>query len=750
MRKFKKTFKDNFFPLLIFTLLVILFFAPLFYPQPKILSTPDYGRSDVWHFNYPIKDFLNQSLKNHQLPLWNKYLGCGQPIFAEGQIGTFFIPNLILFFLFPTHIAFNLGLCLIVFLAGIGTYLYCKAIKLDNTVSLFGAIIFGFGGFLIVHFIHFSLAQAVSLFPFLFFLSHRLLTKKKLIYTLPLAFTLSQQIFTGFPQVTFISLFGLSLYFLFFTLPKDRKNFKKISSYQWRLPFLLSSSILLGFLLSAVQLLPSYELKNLSGRKNDLSFEVATQYPYPLKNFISLVFPYFFGNPAKGTFPLDQITQAGLFWENTAYLGTISLFLFFLGIFFVKKRLKNFYLLLFIISILLVPGKYSPVYVLFFLKPFNIFRIPSRFLLLTSWSITILACLALQNLKTHVNKNFGQFKTKILLAIILSLSSVQLFLFAKGYNAYVNLSDWQTIPETKKFLNKEEDRVYSLMGTKPWNEIFYKNGWQEINPYLHLRNNLDVNLSSYYKVPHVSAYMGLRTLKTQIILTALKEGELLQKETITLNPGALKLLSLLNTKYLLSPYNIENSDLTKVFETETEKPTYKIYQNDAALPRIYLVKESKKISTLADFFKTLQEENFNPQQTVLLEKDFSSPELENVTSASWQSNDFDSSQIKILKDTHTELTLKVDPPQNAFLVVTDTYYPDWQASVDGKPQEIFVANFNQRAIFLKKGNHLVEFKFSPASFKYGAIISVTTFLIIIFLILARSLSSFFHKFHHKT
>jgi hypothetical protein len=741
MRKFKKTFKDNFFPLLIFTLLVIFFFAPLFYPQPKILSTPDFGHSDVWHFNYPLKDFLGQSLKKHQVPLWNKDIGMGQPLLAEGQIGTFFIPNLLLFYLLPTHIAFNLGLFLIVFLAGSGTYLYCRAIKLAKLVSLFGAIVFGFNGLLIVQFNHFNLAQSASLLPFLFFFSHLIIIKKRPVYILPLALVLNQQIFTGFPQITFISLVGIFLYFLFFSLSKAKKKIRNVKAYNFKPTLFFALALLLAVLLSAVQLLPSYELKNLTSRKNDLSFSVVTQYPYPLKNFITFIFPYFFGNPAKGTYPL-QLTTWGLFWENTAYVGIIPLVLFFLGIFMCKKRLKNFYFLMLLLSILLAPGKNSPVYLLYFLRPFNFFRIPSRFLLLTTWSIVIASCLALPNLQNSINKKVGKYATHIFTLIVLFLSALQLFHFGRNYHPYVNLNDWQNPPETSTFLKNKEGRIYSVKPEVSWNQIF-TNGWQDMKPYLHVRNSLDPNLNLLFHLPQASAYIAMKPLRSQVVDTAIKEAEFDEEHFTSFNLGALRLLSLQNVKYIICPCEIKNENVIKVFETKAlEKPIYRIYENQNVLPRVFLATNSKKISTFEEFLRLLDEEKFDPRETVLLEKEFSLPEP-------GINHPLSSSHIKILKDEHTEVILKVSSTQDAFLVVTDSYYPGWEASVDGKKQEILAANINQRAIFLEKGDHQVKFKFSPRSFKYGAVISVTTFLIIIFLILARLVFSLSRKFPHK-
>ncbi len=115
---------------LIFT--VAIFFHQLFYPKLQLIYTPDFGSSDIFHFNYSLKDFLSQSLKKNQFPLWSQDLNSGFPVLAEGQIGTFNFSNLLLFKFLPTPIAFNLTIIMVFLTLAIGQYCYLKSIKLSN------------------------------------------------------------------------------------------------------------------------------------------------------------------------------------------------------------------------------------------------------------------------------------------------------------------------------------------------------------------------------------------------------------------------------------------------------------------------------------------------------------------------------------------------------------------------------------------------------------------------------------------
>jgi len=63
---------------------------------------------------------------------------------------------------------------------------------------------------------------------------------------------------------------------------------------------------------------------------------------------------------------------------------------------------------------------------------------------------------------------------------------------------------------------------------------------------------------------------------------------------------------------------------------------------------------------------------------------------------------------------------------DAILVLADAFYPGWQAYVDGKETPILRANHFYRAVALPKGEHHVEFRYSPKSFQWGMAISLLT------------------------
>ena len=62
----------------------------------------------------------------------------------------------------------------------------------------------------------------------------------------------------------------------------------------------------------------------------------------------------------------------------------------------------------------------------------------------------------------------------------------------------------------------------------------------------------------------------------------------------------------------------------------------------------------------------------------------------------------------------------------ALLVVSETFYPGWEAAVDGRPAKIFNTNFLLRGIAVPAGRHRVEMRYHAPAARYGALLSLAT------------------------
>ena len=61
------------------------------------------------------------------------------------------------------------------------------------------------------------------------------------------------------------------------------------------------------------------------------------------------------------------------------------------------------------------------------------------------------------------------------------------------------------------------------------------------------------------------------------------------------------------------------------------------------------------------------------------------------------------------------------------------YAPGWRARIDGRRAEVFEANLFAKGIIVPAGSHRVELRYLPASFLWGAAISlISIFLMAVY------------------
>jgi hypothetical protein len=86
---------------------------------------------------------------------------------------------------------------------------------------------------------------------------------------------------------------------------------------------------------------------------------------------------------------------------------------------------------------------------------------------------------------------------------------------------------------------------------------------------------------------------------------------------------------------------------------------------------------------------------------------------------------------RVLVDHSTEVKLGLDAPRPGYLVLDDSQYPGWEASVDGRPAAIRPANAAFRAVRVPAGAHEVAFRYRPVSVLVGGILSALALIAIV-------------------
>ena len=170
-----------------------------------------------------------------------------------------------------------------------------------------------------------------------------------------------------------------------------------------------------------------------------------------------------------------------------------------------------------------------------------------------------------------------------------------------------------------------------------------------------------------------------------------------------------------------------------------EKDDILIIENKNYLPRFYFVPEIIEVNNIEESKKILWDENtsfnydsFDPSKTALVENlDFNKRNF-NTESNTISTIEYKNNMVKL--DTFSN--------DDSFLIFSDTYYPGWEACIDGKEIKIYRTNGILKGIYIPKGSHRVIFKYMPSFFRPIAIISISSFasviiVIIVILILRR-------------
>jgi len=175
-------------------------------------------------------------------------------------------------------------------------------------------------------------------------------------------------------------------------------------------------------------------------------------------------------------------------------------------------------------------------------------------------------------------------------------------------------------------------------------------------------------------------------------------------------------LNLLGARYLVS-----NDDLPlPVIYGSTPR----IYRNDAALPAALVVFQARVIEDEQERLDVLLGSDFDPRAEVLLSRPPDTPLPQGEAAQGAQS------EPSVARTGPGEVVVRVNMAQPGYLVLTDTFYPGWQATVDGQPAEILPADHAFRAVGLGAGEHMVAFSYTPASFRLGAWISLGATLLL--------------------
>jgi len=739
-------FKKN-WPVIIIIILVIIYFLPVIFLN-KLPYSSDLGGSDLLDFNYAQRYYYSQLIKVGELPFWSDEIASGFPLLSEGQLGGLYPLNLLLYYFFDFIWAFKISLVLHVFLASFFTYILARLLSLDKRSALISGLVFGLSGFFMAHLKHVNMVNSASWLPLLMYFIEKFCQKKSFRYVIYAGLVFGLQLLAGHVQIALFSCIIVGGYHILREIFANNRTefFLKVVM---RVIFFWLIIFFVGITVAAPQLFLTIELIGHSNRMESFNYETATAYPWHPRNLLTFIFPFIHGNPAHNTYlyNFEDISQRfGLWWENIAYIGLVPLFFVFLALLYFKKNnnIKIFSILIFVFFIFIL-GRYSFFYktLWFFLSHvieyIRVVRVPNRFLIGVELSLALLAGYGWFYFSNKI-KNL-KFQGKIYFFLLLIIF-IDLSYFFYSYHAFWPEKKMEQNPKMVDYLQQDQElfRIYPLGVTIAFNTALNQaQGWLSNNTeaIFSQREIIPANQNLLYDLDQPFNKIGLnlsRSSRLQDFLEGIvysnndSLNQFPQSHHLKLNDSFIKVISLLNIKYLTSYFELENNHLTlvKKVDLDTNFLPARIYLNNNYLPRVWFVTNSLVLKQEDEILQTLAKDTFNPEETVILEHGLP------VAVANRQN-----SRVEIIEWHNRELIFKASLNQAGFIVISNSYYPGWQALVNDQPHEIVRANFVFQALSLPAGEYLIKLNYRPKFFYYGLyfIVIVLTIITCYFIIL---------------
>lgn len=196
------------------------------------------------------------------------------------------------------------------------------------------------------------------------------------------------------------------------------------------------------------------------------------------------------------------------------------------------------------------------------------------------------------------------------------------------------------------------------------------------------------------------------------------------------------LLDVLNVKYIVTAETIDLPKLRLAWEGDN----LRVYENLAVAPRAYTLPQTS--TALVDDALAAMTTQYDPRSYVVLEtRDRSSIVNGQLPIANRQSPTASFLiAAEIVAYSNREVMVRAEVAEPAWLVLNDSYFPGWKAYV--RPQggaeqdetEVAISrvNGNFRGVLLNEGAWQVRFRYSPASFQLGALLSAMGLIVLAF------------------
>ena len=647
-----------------------------------------------WDFrlvHVPFATLIADSIRHGHMPLWDPYTYCGTPLFANIQAALFYPPVLLAELigawrgldLIPRLLAFAVVFQIIV--AGIGTFALLRALGARAAAAWTGALVYELGCFFAAQAEHMGAMHGATWLPLIWLCVVQLRARIRWHWMALLAVALALTIFAGLPQVavaSFGSALALAILMALFRVGAWRAVPAMLLACVWAL------------LLAAIQFIPTLQLTQNSVAQYRAEW-LRTGGGIPPSALLSLLLPNYWSvfDPAKFHGPIDLTF---LYF----YSSILGLALALAVILWKPAPWARVCGLLTVIAALAMLGDKTPLgSAILAALPVNL-RIgihPEYLSCIFSLGLALLAGLGADRFLPVRIQTLAGLAIALDLTLVssgrpmntMSLDAEPGFTQHSADGSAALLQQLRnltaaTIPPAR--FDATPDVSYAWSSTAPLIQVPTANGCDPLAP----ERVIQVRLSFAPGQRWGSCYQVVQ-------------------------PSS-PVVGLMNDRFLLSHAAISDPGFTLAAETSG----YKIYENKRWQPRFFLSYRVTPAGSLNEAARLLHDPSFRPDENTVVESNDGS--LQDFSPAPTPG------RVDVLSYSANEWTVRVESPGQALLVNTDTYYPGWEAAVDGHPASVLIADVAFRALRLPPGKHEVRMRFVPRILFWSAALSALAWM----------------------
>jgi hypothetical protein len=699
--------------------------------------------ADIPTVFFPFLLHARSAVLNGEFPFWISGIGAGQPFFAAFQSAVLSPFSAIAFVLpFPAGLTAVAAARLLV--GGTGMYLFLRALPLCQRAAVIGAVAYLLNPFAIVWLEH-PVSAVAAWLPWLLLGVERTVTRGTGRAVAGLAIIVALTLLSGHPETAF-KMFMLTGAYAVYSGAAAGRPVRGIA--------LVAAAGLLGALLTSIQLIPFFEYL---GNSRVLADRATTRplFISPPAAFVTAFVPDFYGTPLGPRFVLDGTNYC----EQQLYAGIATWLLAAMGLLHERfRRRAVFFLLAGAVSVLIMYGTLATQIAVALLPPLQVAAL-SRFGLIAIAGLGIAAAIGADAFLSRPEEPAADNRQRrlvlaaTLVAVAMAAAVVAFLLVnrdwliaARQWPYTLRATTWAAIVLAGTLaivwlapLMRRAAVVGLLIAVLAIDLVTFADGFHPMLPPEHSfpavaeleipRQDRDVfrvagwkdallpNTARVYGLDDFRSYdgMGLRNYSTLLDAGFHFNGS--SHEIVHI--ATPHLLDLLNVKYVLAP---ESVDLpADRFELIREGKT-RLLRNLRVQPRAFLT-DSHVVLTGTDALRAIRDGKIDLTRAAVLNEAPAPGQAPDAARGS-----LGTATIQRYSNHHVAIETHADGRR--LLMLTDAFYPGWVARVDGVEVPILRADYAFRAVAVPPGQHVVEFRYRPASFRYGAALSVVGLIVL--------------------